>query len=677
MKKPEKVSNVTVQPATSVFPKSSTRKPDYWQIAFLSLTLILCMSTVPLAADQQGRKSAPGASPEMGVVKTGAEVGVGDLYALVVGISRYKHPKIPQLKVSDKDARDFADFLKIQNKLFRTLHVTLLQNEEATRTEVEKHLYYKLRRAGKHDTVVLFLSGHGADDPNTPGEFFFLTYEAEPDYLAATSVHMNRQWFLSKLDSRKVVLIADACHAGGFSHQGAKSLEPALQNFVQQFRESEGRVFLTSSRPDESSMEKPGMQNSVFTHYLLQGLKGEADKDQNGVVTLEELYNYVYNKTKDETKGYQRPQMEGRVVGQFPIALHDFSTLMAELSEKYSEKIVQLTNLLDKSNEAAGDELEQLYSDDKAARWIQIAAGQGTREAQFNFGRMYDKGIGVPSDQAEAAKWYRKAAEQGLSSAQNSLGLCYQEGRGLPQNYSEAVRWYRRSADQGNSDAVNNLGNAYFHGHGVSKSRTKAVEYWAKAVEKGHPGARQNLIHNFGEDVSSDRSEEMKKYEAELIRVRDEMDKIRKEQKESEELLRTRAELEKLRKAQDTSEELSRIKAELEKVRKGQTESGELLRIKAELERLKKEQSKAAAIPGDVQQGKPERQNTGLEPPKPRPSPQREQVKQPNESAGRGLSKKEESDLNALKESVPSTTRGATGSRWRGGTLLDRESTAQ
>jgi TPR repeat protein len=632
MKKPEKVSNLKVHEPISTCPERSADRPSYWQIAFLLLILILSLNSLLCASDQQSLKSARRASPQAGAGDGPAEVGVGQLYALVVGISQYKHPKIPQLKVSDKDARDFADFLRTQNKLFSALHITLLQNEEATRSEVEKHLYYKLRKAGKDDTVVLFLSGHGADDPNTPGEFFFLTYEAEPDYLAATSVHMSRQWFLSKLESRKVVLIADACHAGGFSKEGAKSLEPALQNFVQQFKESEGRVFLTSARPDESSMEKRGMQNSVFTNYLLQGLRGEADNDQNGVVTLEELYNYVYSKTKDETKGYQRPQMEGRIVGVFPVALHDFSVLMPELSKKYAEKIVHLTNLLDRSNEAAADELEQLYVDRKAAAWIRLAASEGTREAQFNFGRMCDKGIGVPRDRVEAVKWYRKAAEQGLSEAQNSLGLCHQEGKVLPQNYSEAVKWYQKAADQGNSDAVNNLGNAYFHGHGVSKDRAKAIEFWAKAVEKGHPTAKQNLVRYLGQDGSSNRSEEMKKYETELLRVRDDMEKLRKEQSKSD--------------------ELSRIKAELEKVRKEQKESKEsedLVRIKAELERLRKEQSKLAP-----------RENTNVQPPNRRPAPQREQARKPAESTDQGLPKKEDSSLN------PHGRQGTMG-RWGGG----------
>ena len=307
-------------------------RSSHTRVTFILIILVLlpCLSLTffnspSQAVDDQTSKAVRRSSSEVVTGNARTDIGTGDLYALVVGVARYKDPKIPQLQLSDKDARDFADFLRTQSKLFKVVHVDLLENENATKKEVEKHLYYKLRQAGKDDTVVLFFSGHGADDPNTPGEFVFLTYDADPDFLTVTGVQMSRQWFLQKLDSKRVLLIADACHAGGFSGQGVKAGPPSFQNVLQQFKESEGRVFLTSSRPDELSREKPELGNGIFTHYLLKGLKGEvADKD--GIVTLKELYDYVYSKTKAETLGFQSPQMEGRQVGRFPLALASVSS---------------------------------------------------------------------------------------------------------------------------------------------------------------------------------------------------------------------------------------------------------------------------------------------------------------------------------------------------------------
>jgi len=244
----------------------------------------------------------------------------GDLYALVVGIAKYRDRGIRQLTVADKDARDFAAFLRSQDRLFRKINVTLLTNEQVTKVEIEKSLHYRLREAGKDDTVVIFWSGHGSDDPRLPGEFFFVTYDADPRFLTATCVNMNQNRVLNRLDSKRVVLIADTCYAGNFTSMGSKSLQPALANFVRDFSESRGRVFLTSSRPDELSLEKTGLSNSVFTHYLIRGLKGEADTDNDGIVSIKELYDYVYQMTKKETRNAQHPQWEARLEGTFPIA---------------------------------------------------------------------------------------------------------------------------------------------------------------------------------------------------------------------------------------------------------------------------------------------------------------------------------------------------------------------
>ncbi len=241
----------------------------------------------------------------------------GDLHALVIGVSNYNKNEL-QLKVSDQDARDFANFLNTQQAVFRKSYITLLVNERATKLAIEKQLHYDLLKAGKDDTVIIFLSGHGAGDIKKPGEYFFLGYDADPDYLEATAVKMSGLDFLKGIDAKRVLVIADACHAGAFSKVRIKSFERELSGFTRQFTESSGRMVLTSSKPDQYSQE--GEKNSVFTHYLLKGLKGEADSDRNNVVTLKELYDYVYDQTKTDTGGAQHPQLEGAQVGSFPVS---------------------------------------------------------------------------------------------------------------------------------------------------------------------------------------------------------------------------------------------------------------------------------------------------------------------------------------------------------------------
>jgi hypothetical protein len=245
----------------------------------------------------------------------------GDLYALVVGISKHKDPAIPQLKTAAKDAVDFAGFLESQKDLFNNIKVELLTDEKATKTELEKYLMYKIRKAGKNDTTVLFFSGHGSVDPKRAGQFFFVTHDSDPEFLEATSVNMTGLGFLRDVDCPRIVLIADACHSGGFSEWKTKSVVSPLKTFFRDFAASAGKVVISSSRPDEYSLESPHRENGVFTHWFLEGLKGAADRDNDGVVTVNEAYNYAYQQTKLETDGAQHPQFQGTVEGILPLSV--------------------------------------------------------------------------------------------------------------------------------------------------------------------------------------------------------------------------------------------------------------------------------------------------------------------------------------------------------------------
>ncbi len=197
-------------------------------------------SSLALAGDDETSKAIRRSSSEVGTVS--AEIGTGDLYALVVGISTYRHHKIPKLKLAAKDAQDFAAFLKTQDKVFRRIDVQLLINAQATEREVKKYLEYKLSQATKDDSVVIFFSGHGATDPRMPGDSFFVTYDTEPDYLASTAVNMTQSKFLKRLGAKRAVLVADTCHSGGFSDMSTKSVEPPMAALARQIKESEGKV---------------------------------------------------------------------------------------------------------------------------------------------------------------------------------------------------------------------------------------------------------------------------------------------------------------------------------------------------------------------------------------------------------------------------------------------------
>ena len=94
----------------------------------------------------------------------------------------------------------------------------------------------------------------------------------------------------------------------------------------------------------------------------------------------------------------------------------------------------------------------------------------------------YDKGDGVPKNNAEAVKWWRKAADQGDANAQFQLGSMYAAGDDVPEDGEEAVRWYRLAAEQGDVSAQLRLGLMYSTGQVVPEDIVLAYMWYNLAA---------------------------------------------------------------------------------------------------------------------------------------------------------------------------------------------------
>jgi hypothetical protein len=232
------------------------------------------------------------------------------LYAVVVGVKSFKDPEIPGLTRADRDAEDFSTFCKERKELFSKAHLTLLLNEKATRANVASALRQDLKPAGKNDIVIVYLSGHGATDPAMPNEYYFVTYDAKLSNLFGTALLMNDPNLFKGVDSNNVFLITDACYSGGFSPGIEGATAKSADRFLATFHDTRGRIAMSSSRPDEKSYEKDVYGNSIFTHFLIKGLRGQARIGaDDGTITAKDLYDYVYKNTRTASNGLQNPQL--------------------------------------------------------------------------------------------------------------------------------------------------------------------------------------------------------------------------------------------------------------------------------------------------------------------------------------------------------------------------------
>lgn len=231
-----------------------------------------------------------------------------DLYALVVGVGDYQDSEVPRLSRAARDAKDFSEFLRNTKDCFGQTHLTLLTDRQATRAQVAKALRDGLHEARKDDFVIVYMSGHGVPHPTLPNEYYFLTHDAALSNLFGTALLMNDKNLFKGVESDHVLLIADACYSGGFAPGLDDAVAKAAPRFLSVFDNVVGRLAISSSRSNELSFEKSIYGNSIFTHFLLKGLRGEASPDPDGNISAKGLYTYVYENTKKATNGRQNPQ---------------------------------------------------------------------------------------------------------------------------------------------------------------------------------------------------------------------------------------------------------------------------------------------------------------------------------------------------------------------------------
>ncbi len=237
-------------------------------------------------------------------------------WAVVIGISEYSNPLIKNLSYAERDARDFAEFLKSPaGGGFEPDHMKILLNKDATRQNVEQALYNFLRQTIDKDLVIIYFAGHGASEPANPNNNYLLTYDSDPNSLETSAFPM---WDVNTaltryIPSKRVIVFSDACHSGGISSDVAtRGVSLTETNLINQYlsdlsRSKEGTIVFTASQAGEVSQELDKFGHGVFTYFLLKGMKGEADINNDYTVTIGELMDYVEENVKRQTKGNQHP----------------------------------------------------------------------------------------------------------------------------------------------------------------------------------------------------------------------------------------------------------------------------------------------------------------------------------------------------------------------------------
>ena len=257
-------------------------------------------------------------------------------WAVVIGVGHYNNAAIPQLHYTVADAELVQQVLVGQGG-FKKDNVLLI-TDKTERKPTLRDLKWALgtflaRSAKKDDLIVIFFAGHGAPEVDPRGAEsdglakYLVPSDADPNDLYSTALPMDEfQTIFDRIEAERVVVFVDACYsgaAGGRTFASKRTRAARVDEvFLDRLTRSKGRAILTASRGSEVSLEVPELGHGLFTHYLVQGLRGAADLDRDGIVSLQELYQYLEQQVSQKSRsigGNQHPVMKGELEGLMPL----------------------------------------------------------------------------------------------------------------------------------------------------------------------------------------------------------------------------------------------------------------------------------------------------------------------------------------------------------------------
>jgi N-acetylmuramoyl-L-alanine amidase len=248
--------------------------------------------------------------------------GTGNRWAVLVGVNDYVDSlHYGPLQVCAKDVVAVQEQLIMGGYESERIHL-LTDNVEnrPTKGNILSSLKSAADATEPDDLLLFYYSGHG---DTAKGEGYLVGYDGQHTVLEDTAIPITRiKQIIEQAPARAKVIVLDACHSG--ANIGKKGPQPMTEAFIDRvFKQAEGLAILASCKQGQLSYEWREQERSVFTHYWLEALRGDADRDEKRFVTVHDVSRHVTSGVKlwaSQKKVSQTPTLEYRFTGDIILA---------------------------------------------------------------------------------------------------------------------------------------------------------------------------------------------------------------------------------------------------------------------------------------------------------------------------------------------------------------------
>ena len=233
-----------------------------------------------------------------------------DRWAVLIGVNGY-HESLGRLKYSVNDCRRLAEVLTTGDDAFPDDHVLVLADDEdadrkPTYGNIHSWLASWLAQPDEDDTVLVFFAGHGRE---MDGKCYLVPADATLQTIHVAGIPVPYvQELLNRCKARQKVLVLDACHSGA-----GRDVSTMAAPMMETLSAGKGIYTLTSCDVDEVSHEWDEKKQGVFSYYLAEALSGSCPPDAYGKITVDCVYEWVFDRIRDWTRTHRCSQTPRRV----------------------------------------------------------------------------------------------------------------------------------------------------------------------------------------------------------------------------------------------------------------------------------------------------------------------------------------------------------------------------
>ena len=231
--------------------------------------------------------------------------------ALIIGVDSYKSTSARAI-YADSDAQVFSDYAT-QKLGISPGRIKTLVNDGAGEREMLLSVKSWLSRSVKQNQsdVYIFFAGHGlASDDGS--KMYLLPYDGAPELLDKTAILRDELFAdISAANPRSVTVFLDTCYSG--TTRGTDMLIASRPIAIRALEQSipDNFTVMTAAAGDQTAKPLEEAKHGMFSYFLMKGMEGEADANNDNEITAGELHSYVQANVIQQSSGSQTPELQG------------------------------------------------------------------------------------------------------------------------------------------------------------------------------------------------------------------------------------------------------------------------------------------------------------------------------------------------------------------------------